>query len=111
MCTTVGMKGSDTNRVLLWKYRCHINVEVCSTLHAVKYLHKYISKGGDRAEVELAEYAPGELEQLDATERDPPTSTIVKNEIKEYIDGRYISTSEATWRAFAFPLHHNQSVL
>jgi hypothetical protein len=37
------------NAALLLRYRCHVNVEVCSTLHAVKYLHKYIHKGGDRA--------------------------------------------------------------
>lgn len=35
------------NRALLYKYRSHINVEVCSTLYAVKYLHKYIYKGGN----------------------------------------------------------------
>ena len=39
--------------ILLAKFDCHINAEVCNTLHAVKYLHKYISKGGDRAEVEV----------------------------------------------------------
>ena len=32
--------------VLLAKFDCHINAEVCNTLHAVKYLHKYIAKGG-----------------------------------------------------------------
>lgn len=32
------------NRALLLKYNCHINVEVCSTVTAVKYIHKYIYK-------------------------------------------------------------------
>ena len=39
--------------ILLAKFDCHINAEVCNTLHAVKYLHKYIAKGGDHAEVEV----------------------------------------------------------
>ena len=35
--------------IMLAKFDCHINTEV----HAVKYPHKYIAKGGDRAEVEV----------------------------------------------------------
>ena len=31
------------------KYDCHINVEVCSTIGAVKCLYKYIYKGHDKA--------------------------------------------------------------
>jgi hypothetical protein len=30
-------------------------VEICSTVTAIKYIHKYIFKGSDRANVELAE--------------------------------------------------------
>jgi len=32
----------------MW-YQCHINVEVCSSITAVKYLYKYVYKGDDRA--------------------------------------------------------------
>jgi hypothetical protein len=39
------------NPYLLAKYDCHINVEICSTVKAVKYLYKYITKGVDRAAV------------------------------------------------------------
>ena len=59
-----------------------MNVEVCSTIHAVKYIHKYIYKGSDRATVELEQ-----------------------DEIKSYISGHYISSSEAVWRLFEFPVH------
>ncbi len=31
------------------RYQCHINVEVCSSITAVKYLYKYVYKGHDRA--------------------------------------------------------------
>jgi len=36
------------NPYLLQKYRSHINVEVCATVQAVKYIHKYVYKGVDR---------------------------------------------------------------
>ena len=36
------------NPYLLTKFNCHINVEICSTIKAVKYIYKYIYKGHDR---------------------------------------------------------------
>ena len=39
------------NPALLLKYNCHINVEVVSTIRAVKYQYKYVLKGGTRAAV------------------------------------------------------------
>jgi hypothetical protein len=76
---------------------------------AGKYLHKYIHKGGDKASVRISpEYADNDTEVLDGhegTRQRPPRP--VKDEIGEYVEGRYISTAEAIWRFFAFPLHHN----
>ncbi|XP_073359734.1 uncharacterized protein [Aegilops tauschii subsp. strangulata] len=37
------------NPYLLRMFNCHINVEVCSSIKAVKYLYKYIYKGHDKA--------------------------------------------------------------
>jgi hypothetical protein len=37
------------NPFLLMRYNCHINVEACSSIKAVKYLFKYIYKGHDKA--------------------------------------------------------------
>ena len=88
-------------RAALWRFNCHVCAEVCSTIHSVKYLHKYIHKGGDRAEVELA--------GTDALDASAPVEAQVghkEDEIRQYLDGRYISTSEAVWRALKFPLHH-----
>jgi hypothetical protein len=42
------------NPYLSLKYDAHINVEVCATLQSVKYIHKYIYKGSDRAIVEFS---------------------------------------------------------
>lgn len=36
------------NPHLLAKSDCHLNVEVCSTIKAVKYLYKCVYKGHDR---------------------------------------------------------------
>ena len=37
------------------KYDCHINVEVCTSLKAIKYIYKYIYKGHDHATVGVFE--------------------------------------------------------
>lgn len=39
------------NAWLTTKYDAHINVEICSSIKAVKYLYKYVHKGHDRAMV------------------------------------------------------------
>ena len=39
---------------LIWKYRCHINVEWVASMKAVKYIYKYIYKGHDRTTMDFA---------------------------------------------------------
>ena len=39
------------NPYLSLRYDCHINVEVCTSPKAAKYLFKYTTKGNDRARV------------------------------------------------------------
>ncbi|XP_036345768.1 uncharacterized protein LOC118755017 [Rhagoletis pomonella] len=43
------------NKYLTKKYNAHINVEICSSIKSVKYLHKYIYKGYDCATVQIIE--------------------------------------------------------
>jgi hypothetical protein len=69
---------------LLAKYNCHINTEICASVRAIKYIHKYIYKGPDRATLEVQD----------------------ANEIKEYVDSRYIGPVEACWHILEFPWHH-----
>ncbi|POM77405.1 Helitron helicase-like protein [Phytophthora palmivora] len=41
------------NPFLSQKYNCHINVEVCATSKAVKYIYKYVYKGADMTMVTI----------------------------------------------------------
>ncbi len=79
------------NPYLLQKYDCHLNVENVNSIHAVKYLYKYVTKGQDRASFAALE--------------EGPDGKLVVDEIQSYLDGRYISSSLALWRLYEFGLH------
>jgi hypothetical protein len=83
------------NVYLSTKYDAHINIEVCNNICAIKYLFKYVYKGHDRATVEISRQTD------DATEG----NEVETDEIKKYLDCRYVSTSEAAWRIFKFDMH------
>jgi len=80
------------NLYLVTKYSAHINVEVCSSVAAVKYLFKYVYKGHDKAEVKLH---PA-VKRLRQHRRRPAGQDF--DEIEEYQDARYVSACEALWR-------------
>ncbi|WVZ67191.1 hypothetical protein U9M48_016306 [Paspalum notatum var. saurae] len=54
------------NPYLLRLFNCHINVEACDSIKAVKYLFKYIYKGHDRASVVVrdANKADGDIDEI-----------------------------------------------
>ncbi|XP_074298622.1 uncharacterized protein LOC141629539 [Silene latifolia] len=80
------------NPGLLLMFDAHINVEWCNTARAVKYLFKYIAKGPDKATLVIKDDAA--------------------DEIKSYLDCRYLSASEAAWRIFEFDIQErNPSVM
>ncbi|XP_071909310.1 uncharacterized protein [Coffea arabica] len=84
------------NGYLLAKFDCHINVEICSTVKAVKYIYKYIYKGHDRIRFRV---------NSDASDR--PDSNIQPSaidEIREFQSARWVCAVEATWRIFRFQL-------
>ncbi|XP_021770506.1 uncharacterized protein LOC110734673 [Chenopodium quinoa] len=75
------------NPYLSLLFDCHLNVEVCSTIQAVKYLYEYVYKGHDRVSFNVA----GEgNEGVD--------------EIENFQAGRWVSPCEAAWRIFGFDL-------
>jgi hypothetical protein len=71
------------NPFLTRLFRAHVNVEVCTTVQAVKYKHKYIYKGHDRATLQITE----------------------NDEITRYLTCRYIGPCQAAWSLFEFPTH------
>ncbi|XP_038678376.1 uncharacterized protein LOC119979819 [Tripterygium wilfordii] len=83
------------NKGLLLKYQGHINVEWCNQSKSIKHLFKYINKGPDRTRALLQENA-------DAIS---PINSEVVDEIKIYIDYRYLCAYESAWRIFEFEIH------
>ncbi|KAL6140312.1 hypothetical protein ACLB2K_058612 [Fragaria x ananassa] len=74
------------NPWLLLRYNCHINVEVCGSIKSVKYLYKYIYKGPDRVSLELQ-------------------SNPEFDEIRQFVDARWVCAPEALWKIFKFALN------
>jgi len=68
---------------LLWKYRCHINVESIASVKAVKYIYKYMYKGHDHTTMQFGR---------------------CQDEVKQYLDAHYISSCEAMWHLYLFPV-------
>jgi hypothetical protein len=90
------------NPFLTLRYNCHINVEVCSSVAAVKYLYKYVYKGHDRAMVEVREVGAAVGGAQDGQGH---AHVVNRDEIKAHLDGRYVSASECVHRLFRFDLH------
>ena len=64
------------NPYILLRYRCHVNVEVCSSVNSIKY----IFKGPDQANISITESnIPGDGQQL------------VYDEIKSFEAARYLT--------------------
>ncbi|XP_022722231.1 uncharacterized protein LOC111279552 [Durio zibethinus] len=84
---------------LVVKYDAHINVEHCNQGRSIKYLFKYINRGHDRATFTIEENASTN------NETGVPSLTEV-DEIKRYLDCRYVSASEACWRIFKLDIQY-----
>ncbi|KAG6679025.1 hypothetical protein I3842_14G110200 [Carya illinoinensis] len=74
------------NPYLLATFDCYINVEICSTIKAVKYLYKYVYKGHDRVAFNLVSQQTNQ--QID--------------KIQQFQSARWIAPPEAMWRIYGF---------
>ncbi|XP_044592065.1 uncharacterized protein LOC123270186 [Cotesia glomerata] len=70
--------------ILSKAFDAHINVEYCNSVKSIKYICKYVNKGSDMAVFAI----------IDAND-----------EVSQYQMGRYVSSNEAIWRIFSFPIH------
>ena len=100
------------NPYLLEKYDAHINVEICSSIKAIKYLNKYVFKGSDKAQIAVTSSAEQHQHtslvssSSGGTEKaGGETPEILIDEIQQYMDCRYIGPCEAAHRIFSFPMH------
>ena len=96
------------NAYLLLKYNCHFNVEICTTVLAVKYLFKYCFKGHDCARIKIsnADVFPGDnIANVDNNTR------LDYDEITQYLDTRYVCPPESIYRIFTFDLHRLSHVI
>ncbi|XP_035838895.1 uncharacterized protein LOC110906904 [Helianthus annuus] len=69
---------------------------------SIKYLFKYINKGPDRVTAFVF--------QANSTKNDTEQNVAV-DEIKAYLDCRYISACEAAWRIFMYDLHYRSPAI
>jgi len=76
------------NRDLCVKYDAHINVERFAQKKVIKYLHKYMHKGPDRATFVIKDNAHS------TEDRSGPRYKRV-DEIQQYLDCRYVSPVDA----------------
>ncbi|KAG8237332.1 hypothetical protein J437_LFUL016347 [Ladona fulva] len=75
------------NPYLLLKYNAHINVDACTSLRAVKCIYKYVYKyGHDCSNLSVQSGADGD-------------------EVRNFVNGRYVSAIEAMWRILENPMH------
>ncbi|XP_044575173.1 uncharacterized protein LOC123258981 [Cotesia glomerata] len=74
-------------------FDAHINVELCSSVKSIMYNCKYMHKGSDTAVFRVE----------NTNVHSPPVNE--NDEITIYQIGRYISSNEAVWRIFGFPIH------
>ena len=74
------------NTYLSKRYNIHINVEICSSIQSCKYLYKYVYKGPHMASVGVEPHDK-------------------HDEIKKFVNSRFITASECMWRFFLFDVH------
>jgi len=92
METTVGRHDIDNRWIVPYcpwlsrAFDAHINVEFCNSVKSIKYVCKYINKGSDAAMFTIQ-------------------GRQSRDEVAQYQLGRYVSTNEAFWRIFGFPIH------
>ena len=72
------------NPYLIRHFNDYINIKIYSSVQAIKYIHKYIYKGLNRATIQV---------------------DLKKDKVAQYLQKRYIGPTEAMWQIFEFSKH------
>jgi len=109
--------------ILLRMFNAHINTEISISIKAIKYLLKYIHKGGDQAIISFARSNNNTATTSTALRNVAPSTNIATttstaaianvganitttvDEISQFQLGRYINSNEAVWRILGFSIH------
>ncbi|KAE8195410.1 hypothetical protein CF336_g3094 [Tilletia laevis] len=78
--------------LLLWE--CHCHIDLAMSAHTFVYMFKYISKGPDYAHYRIRPDG----------ENEPSVEQAAQAAADDYIQARYLSATEATWRIFGLHL-------
>jgi len=89
------------NPVMLLKYRCHLNFEMCATVTSVKYIYKYLLKGNDKITMELKFTKKSKKSSNRRNANDKSIQEM--NEILRYQNGRFLTATDSCYRLFRFP--------
>lgn len=87
--------------ILSKTFKAHINVEYCNSVKSIKYICKYVNKGSDMAVFSVVN---ANVNQSNANVSQNNQLNRV-DEVTTYQMGRYVSSNEAMWRIFSFPIH------
>ncbi|GJZ83398.1 hypothetical protein Tco_0648571 [Tanacetum coccineum] len=89
------------NKQLSTTFYAHINIEYCRWAMIIKYLFKYISKGTFHIAARVSRSSTTTL-------RFGKQAQVIVDDIKNFLDARYISPHEAFWRLFEFDIHNRE---
>lgn len=89
------------NKRLCSRFDAHINVEYCGWNMMIKYLFKYVSKGMERVRFVVQK-------NVSVGQCTTSSQHIVVDEIRNFVDGRYLCPHEAAWRIFDFLIHERE---
>ena len=89
-CQEVKLDNSQVvlyNLWLLYKYNTYINIKICTSMQAVKYIYKYIYKGTNYAMLTVK----------------------TQDKVKQYLQGCYVSLLEALQQLFEFTVYKDSN--
>ena len=103
------------NPYALMKYTCHLNCENTSSMKQYKYINKYLNKGPDMICAEISDEKEPNNNENEQNKQNQDNSNEEKqdndnrnkhrNEIDEYVSGRFVTPDFGFWRLNGWPLH------